>query len=195
MSGNLVLDVDGVLLHPGGLTDAEKEEMREDGFDIDTFAEIKQDYEEDLHLGEYSFGKIVNEYNRETGQTLSLHDVFNIIFDNIRVNDDLVEYCKDSEANVSIVCNTCKAQSVFLKKHLDVNEWTHKRMYSYKYRAVKEEPRIYERLLAKLEADPDDCVFVDDEQEYVETAKDVGLHGFVYENNEQLFDELPARLG
>jgi HAD superfamily hydrolase (TIGR01509 family) len=190
MINHLVLDVGGVLIYPGGLTDDEKAAIAEEGLDLETFQQIREEHKDELYRGDYSFGKLVNEYNRQTGQTFTLHDVQQIFFENIRINQDLIEFCEDSACNVSLVANNCRAQVVFLNKYLNVKDWTTTRMYSYKYRAVKEEPTLYERLLRKLEAEPDECVYVDDESSYVEQASSLGIQTVPFTTTEDTLDQL-----
>lgn len=50
---------------------------------------------------------------------------------------------------------------------------------------IKPNADIYEYLLKEYDLNPEECVFIDDRQENVDTAISVGIHGIVFENFEQ----------
>jgi len=58
----------------------------------------------------------------------------------------------------------------------------------------KPERRIYELTVEKLGSQPAQSVYVDDKPEYVESAKEIGLHAILFESIDQVKNEL-ARLG
>lgn len=54
----------------------------------------------------------------------------------------------------------------------------------------KPKSRIYKLLIKKLEAKPEEIVFIDDYDEYLEPAKKVGMHTILFKNHKQLIKEL-----
>ena len=54
----------------------------------------------------------------------------------------------------------------------------------------KSAPKLYEEVLAYLLAQPEQCIFVDDEVARVKAATHVGIRGIVYKNFEQFKKEL-----
>lgn len=59
---------------------------------------------------------------------------------------------------------------------------------------IKPERRIYEITVEKLGTRAEQAVFIDDEPEYINGAKEIGLNTILFESVEQVRDEL-ARLG
>lgn len=55
---------------------------------------------------------------------------------------------------------------------------------------LKPDTMIYRKLLAKYALQADECIFIDDRQENVETAKQLGMSGIVFENAAQLEQQL-----
>ena len=49
---------------------------------------------------------------------------------------------------------------------------------------TKPDPNFFKRFLEKYQLDPEDCIFVDDTPENVETANKLGFKGIVYESYE-----------
>ncbi len=54
----------------------------------------------------------------------------------------------------------------------------------------KPEPEIYQLTLERLGVDPEEAVFIDDTKENIEAAEKLGIHGILYENPEQLREDL-----
>jgi epoxide hydrolase-like predicted phosphatase len=58
----------------------------------------------------------------------------------------------------------------------------------------KPDRKIYELTLEKLGSQPEQSVFIDDNQEYINVAKEVGINTILFQNIDQVKDEL-NRLG
>lgn len=61
---------------------------------------------------------------------------------------------------------------------------------SYQLHVIKPDPRIYETLFEKYQIQPDCAVFIDDMEVNIEGAKQVGLHGILFHDFEQMCQEL-----
>jgi putative hydrolase of the HAD superfamily len=66
---------------------------------------------------------------------------------------------------------------------------------SHKVGAVKPEKEIYLAVQNYTEAKPDEHLFIDDVEEYVNAAKALGWHGIHFVNEEQAINELKKKLG
>ncbi|HEV3313124.1 MAG TPA: HAD-IA family hydrolase [Chloroflexota bacterium] len=60
------------------------------------------------------------------------------------------------------------------------------RFFSYAFRLVKPDPRIYDAVLTSLDVDPHEVVFVDDRIDNVRAAEDAGMRGIHFENPSDL---------
>lgn len=65
---------------------------------------------------------------------------------------------------------------------------------SYEVKIVKPEPGIYEALMEKYDLVPEECVFLDDREDNVETALKLGFHGIVVDSFEQAKEGLNSIL-
>ena len=52
---------------------------------------------------------------------------------------------------------------------------------SFDFGLLKPDPRIFKAVLDKLQAKPDEVIFVDDKSDNVEGAQSLGIHGIVFE--------------
>lgn len=59
---------------------------------------------------------------------------------------------------------------------------------------TKPDPAIYERLFKWYELKPEESVFLDDSAANIETAKKLGMHGILVENQEQAINDLQKLL-
>ena len=51
---------------------------------------------------------------------------------------------------------------------------------------VKPDPRIYIHVADKLGVEPSECIFIDDRQQFVDQASQLGMQAILYDNFEQL---------
>ncbi len=63
---------------------------------------------------------------------------------------------------------------------------------SYRDRVVKPDPAIYKLLMERYDLVPKKTVFIDDTAVNIETAKNLGWNGIVFESKEQVLSELSA---
>lgn len=63
-------------------------------------------------------------------------------------------------------------------------------IYSHEVGMSKPDSRIYELTCQRLNLPPDEVVFVDDTAKCIDGARAVGMHGVLFENNEQTIAEL-----
>ena len=61
---------------------------------------------------------------------------------------------------------------------------------SYEVGAVKPEPEIYEKIIAKYDLDPAECIFYDDIEKNVEAARKLGIESYLVTSEEDLLGKL-----
>ncbi len=59
---------------------------------------------------------------------------------------------------------------------------------------IKPDPRIFQIMLERLEASPEEIIYVDDQQRHVEAAKLLGIKAILYQDYQQLAQELSKLL-
>jgi epoxide hydrolase-like predicted phosphatase len=63
-------------------------------------------------------------------------------------------------------------------------------IYSFEVGLMKPDPRIYVLACARLDVLPEEMVFVDDVEENVAAAREVGIHAVHYRDNAQVIEEI-----
>lgn len=69
-----------------------------------------------------------------------------------------------------------------------------KALFSCYEHTLKPEEEFYHRLLQRNEMRPKECIFIDDKRKNIDTAKRLGIHGILFENIEQVRQEVEALL-
>ena len=69
------------------------------------------------------------------------------------------------------------------------------RVFSFELGVTKPHPAMYETIATRLGMLPEECVFIDDRQGFVEGAKQTGMYAFQFIDNDQCRRELSALLG
>lgn len=105
---------------------------------------------------------------------------------------DLVKFLKSENYTVGMLSNMTEFQESFIHK-LGFFPLFDPLLLSYELGVEKPDLKIYEILLNSLQVAPSDCVFIDDKVENVEAANSVGIQGILFNNKEQLEDELSRR--
>ncbi|MEK6921140.1 MAG: HAD family phosphatase [Nanoarchaeota archaeon] len=76
------------------------------------------------------------------------------------------------------------------KDHATMLALFKKKYFSHELKIAKPNIKIFEYVLAELGIDPAQCVFIDDKQKNVDSAKKCGMKGIVFSSVEQVKQEL-----
>lgn len=80
------------------------------------------------------------------------------------------------------------------KEKMRFLDYTDGEIFSYMYKVIKPEKKIYDILLEKYSLVPEECVFLDDREDNIAMAKSFGIHGIVFKNYEQAKRDLDELL-
>jgi epoxide hydrolase-like predicted phosphatase len=117
-------------------------------------------------------------------------------FDEIKkVNQDVLELIKTlkKKYKVALLSNAGEGELDVLERDgiTDLFEVT---TVSYLLKIVKPDPKIYEKCAEDLGVLPHECLFIDDGPKNVSGAQDAGMNAILYQNFEQLKDDLEKLL-
>lgn len=103
---------------------------------------------------------------------------------------ELVRKIKEQGLQVLLLSNYSETTFLEGEKRFEFMKYIDGKVISYEYKVVKPERRIYEILLEKYQVIPEETVFLDDRKDNIEVASQMGMHGIVFENLEQVLREL-----
>lgn len=94
---------------------------------------------------------------------------------------NLLNELKKKGFNIYILSNLSEDAHNFIKNYDFLNN-VDGGVYSYQIKSCKPEERIYNELLSKYELNPAETIFIDDREENIRAAEELGIHGIVFEN-------------
>lgn len=105
-----------------------------------------------------------------------------------------IESLKTAGYHVYVLSNFPEVGHKQCKEALDFLPHVDGGILSYQDKLIKPDPAIYQLLLKRYGLQADECVFLDDLERNIEAAKQEGMHGIVFVDQEQAIAEL-AKLG
>lgn len=105
-----------------------------------------------------------------------------------------VKSFKDKGYGCYILSNYAARTYELTKEELSFESLMDGVIFSYRVGQVKPEPDIYHTLLRTYHLLPEECVFMDDNPANIAVARDLGMYGIVFTNQEEAIREL-RRLG
>ncbi len=161
------------------------------GIEPQAVIDYHTNYLNDLLLGNINFEKFLADLEI----TKPANEVKNIwVQESItttEVNQELLNlidklqefYVIQSLTNVSEL-RSLTDEALGLYDHFDHN------FLSYKLHLVKPDPKFYELPVLQAQVKPEQAIFIDDNEKFVNAAMDLGIHGIIYKNNQDLINAL-----
>lgn len=104
------------------------------------------------------------------------------------LNEKLIDYIKKlgTNYNIGIISNIGRGAFVRYFSDIEVKELFDDVVLSSEVGMIKPHPEIYELAAERLGFDTTECLFIDDIEDNVLGAEEVGMKGIVYENVNQV---------
>jgi epoxide hydrolase-like predicted phosphatase len=135
----------------------------------------------------------------ELGHRPTLHRFREIYFEALHPNEqmlDLMRELRDQGLRMAILTNNVREWEELWRSKLPLDEIFELIVDSGWVGMRKPQPEIYLLTIDRLgeELQPSDCLFVDDNQQNVEAARDLGITAVQFHSNEQAIPEIRAAL-
>ena len=142
--------------------------------------------------------RMADELERDLGHRPEMHRFGEIYFEALRPNEPMIELMRELKAGgyrLALLTNNVREWEPVWRSMLPVDEIFELVVDSAFVGCRKPERRIYEIALERLGLPAASCLFVDDVEVNVESARDLGLAAVHFRANEQAIPELRAALG
>lgn len=194
MIKNIIFDLGGVILtHSSTLM----EEIIAKMFSIplNQSKHLYLKYKDGLRLGKISSKKFINNIKKETGSKSPAHKLMNIWETEYRkvadINNNVLNLIDDlnKKYNTYLLTDTIDVHD---KYNLTRGIYLHfKRTFkSFEEKVKKPDKKSYLNVLHKIDSKTGECVFIDNLEENVKVAQQIGIKGIVYKNVLQLKKDL-----
>ena len=107
---------------------------------------------------------------------------------------DIIKSLKRNGYRIAILSNDSKEMSAERRQKYQFDSIFNDVIISSEHGVIKPSPEIYRIALKRMQSLPENCIFVDDRQENLNTAAEMGIHTILFQNAEQLKNEM-FRLG
>ncbi len=103
---------------------------------------------------------------------------------------EILEEIKQTGYPLAALSNWSAETFPIAYKKYDFLSWFTPVVISGEVGLVKPDPKIFHLLLQEINRDPDDCIFIDDTQENIQIAQELGFEGILFSSPLQLRDQL-----
>ena len=135
----------------------------------------------------------------ELGHRPTLHTFREVYFKALHPNEPMLDLMRELRGRgyrMAILTNNVREWEELWRAKLPIDEIFELVVDSAWVGMRKPEPEIYQLTCERLgEIEPVDCLFVDDNELNVESARKLGMRAVLFESNEQAIPEIRAELG
>jgi len=110
---------------------------------------------------------------------------------------ELVDFAKELKENhnIYILSNTDELHfNSIWQQFPELHFFEDNLMLSYELDSVKPQKKIYERALKMFDLKPEDCLFIDDKQENIVSAEEMGISGVLFTNAAETKENIKKHL-
>ncbi len=115
----------------------------------------------------------------------------NIFWENIEVNEVIV-YLKARGFPLFLLSNTNELHFAHVIERYPIVHLMDEWILSFEVGAKKPKKRIYDAIFEKMDVREDEVFYVDDVEQYVQTARRMGMQGLVFGRSADLWDAVQA---
>jgi putative hydrolase of the HAD superfamily len=186
----VILDLGGVLvkIEPDNFY---KKMFQITGININILKDIKNDITLGLITPEEAFEKVIKNYKLKISLKEIIDSfVYDYIGNKIDGVDEFLSRLKDLDIKIGLLSNTNKLHFDYIKKLFNDFRIFDKIYLSYELNLAKPDKRIYEYVLNDLKIPASEIIFIDDTDENIKTALDLGFKAIKVKKNIVNFNEI-----
>jgi glucose-1-phosphatase len=150
--------------------------------------DLGREYETGLITSDQFFQQISQRYALSIPRQDFIR-AFTDVFTPIPSTLQLIRMLKPSY-RLGLLSNTNEWHYEHVIKRYDVYPLFDAVTVSFEVGAMKPAEKIYRDALTKLDVRPDNCIYIDDLQENLDGAAQLGIHGILYTSHQKLVSEL-----
>ncbi len=160
------------------------------GVDIDSVRKVHRSYD----AQQISKEQCTKDIERLTGQTFT--EIDDRVDDDISKNHRLLRYISQLKPKYKLAIASNVGSDWVRSKFLTPEEQSlfDEMFLSFEMGVIKPEPRYFQLIFQRLNTLPQEVILVDDKQRYCEAAKQQGMQAVLYENFEQMKQDLEELL-
>jgi len=188
----LIFDFGGVCTVGHLLKDFSLRLSAQCSYSKDDIERVFREFDRPYETGEISPEEFWGKFKHKLNLELSMNELQKLFFGSYRINQDVLDLIKQSRNKYKTVLFTNNYQDLFeyIKQQYDLSDYFDILISSSSMHLRKPEEVAYWYLLKRLGLIAEECVFIDDKQKNIDSAKSLGINGVVYGDFQQLKQEL-----
>jgi L-fuculose-phosphate aldolase len=142
-----------------------------------------------LDIGLENGDDYIKIVNQNFNTNISKNEYFRLFSEDIVSNKVLIKKLTNfKKSKVCIVSDNLLELSQGLNKALGTDFKNFQKLYSFEIGKIKSQGML-EEVLKLLKTEPGKCLFIDDSERNIKTARKIGIHAILFKENKGLFDE------
>ncbi len=186
---NIIFDLGGVILY-----DKPNSVLLNFNLDKDVYNELNiffNDWNE-LDLGKKTLEEKYNECNFLDEINIKYKDFLLNYYKYRKINIELIDMInklKENNYDIYILSDNNHETYNYYKNHpffKNIDGW----IVSCEYGVLKKDGKLFNILIDKYNLNPSECYFIDDKVENIKEAQKLGIKGYVFDNNNNLYQDI-----
>lgn len=142
--------------------------------------------------GEIKADELLEILSEKVGLTMTVDQLAEAYENSVYPNEEIFELVKELEKNynLQLYSDTPKILYDRVMKKMPVIDYFREVTLSFEVGELKDSPRGYEEVISKSNHSPEEIIFIDDREEFVEQAKELGINGIQFTDIDNLIEEL-----
>ncbi len=177
----VLLDLGGVVFNSTGQSNEK--------IDWAIITKLNHKYGYQLNIGKDIFEYFMADYNKLTQQKISGELFLKLVFDTLEFNQELIDILS-VDHRIIIVSDNYRENIEYISQRYHFSEWADEQYYSFDFRMEKSNPSFFKELLKKVKVNIDHLIYIDDSPRKLQSAKQHGVQGILFKNNQQIKAEI-----
>lgn len=132
---------------------------------------------------------IIRESNWDVEST-QLKEITRRYFKEIDGTRDIIEILKEKNYKLGLLSVHAREWIEHCEKEFDYHKLFNSVLYSFEVGVCKPDKKAYEMILEKLEVEPKETIFIDDNEKFLKPAEELGIRTIQFHNAKQLKQDL-----
>jgi len=151
-----------------------------------------------IDSGKISLEQFCNSINKKYKTSISEKEMKKILAQAIKPNNKMIKLAKQLKDRYKLILvsnNNIPTIKILKTKHKEMLDLFEKLYFSVELGMRKPSKELFEYILKDLDLNPKECLFVDDKEESIKSAKEAGIKSILFVNVEGFEKELKTFLG
>ena len=179
----VIFDLNGVFLQAEYLSKRVEQKYNISGDEF--WLALKQVLEATRKPNAPSFFNLLKPYLKKLNFSIPEQEFFNFWFSGEKLVNEMLEYAKElrkQRIKIFILSNNFKERTQYYRENFkEIFDAVDKTYFSWETGFVKPDKQAFLNILKEHDLKPEECIYIDDSDENIKGAKNIGIKAFKYQ--------------